>query len=259
MSGWISFLVCGFLAQSFDAFAGMGYGLSANALLLSLGNAPAQASAVVHGAEFFTTFSAAIAHAKMRSIKASLVIALAVPGVVGGFLGALGLANFCCPTLGLSVSALLCLLGVGLIFGFPVGRGQRSAKGAPKPQRNFLIPLGFIAGFLDALGGGGWGPVTMPLLVGVFNVPFRLAVGSVCFAEFFVTSAINLGFLFALGGNGVIFPTKGCLYLALGGVLGSCLSALMLSRFSLQPHSGRRVLGVVTVILHSQRVLAILG
>jgi len=87
---------------------------------------------------------------------------------------------------------------------------------APRTPARWVIPLGFVSGFLDASGGGGWGPVTTSTLIGSGHPP-RETVGSVNTTEFFVTVAAAATFFAELGAS----PLEHLVPLVLGGVLAA--------------------------------------
>ena len=172
----------GFLAQLVDGALGMAFGVISTTAMLSMGMPPAQASALVHTAEIFTTAASAGSHIWHRNVDWRLVIRLGVAGVIGAVLGAWILSNIDASAARPFIAAYLALVGVFILF--KAWRGI-PARDAPAP---WVAPIGFAAGFLDASGGGGWGPVATSTLVGSGHAP-RMAVGSVNTTEFFVTIA----------------------------------------------------------------------
>ena len=78
----------------------------------------------------------------------------------------------------------------------------RATSGKPLRKR-FLAPLGLFAGFIDASGGGGWGPVGTPALLASGRIEPRKVIGSIDTSEFLVAVAASLGFLFSLGSQGI--------------------------------------------------------
>ena len=181
----------GFAAQLVDGALGMAYGLTSTSLLLTLGYSPAAASAAVHLAETATTAVSAGSHAVARNVDWSLVRPLAMAGAAGGILGASLLATGIGEALAPFVSVYLTIMG-GLIL----WKAYRATPGIRPPRG--LIPLGGIGGFLDAVGGGGWGPIVSGTLVASGNSA-RHMIGSSVAAEFFVTSAVTVTFAGQLG------------------------------------------------------------
>lgn len=200
-------VLVGFLAQLIDGAMGMAYGVSASAFLTTMGHPPAFVSATVHAAEVVTTGASGLSHAWFRNLHRSIFIKLVLPGMVGGAVGAYLLSSLDGDILRPFVFAYLLVMGVLLLR-------RASRRTEPELARAPSHALGGAAGFLDAIGGGGWGMVTTPSLI-ARGVPPRYAVGTSNAAEFFVTLAISITFLFtfdwrhydlviALLGGGVI-------------------------------------------------------
>src|SRR5919204_2278154 len=202
----------GFVAQLVDGALGMAYGILANTAMLSMGLPPAQASALVHTAEVFTTSASAASHIYHRNVDWRMVTRLGVTGVLGGILGAWILSNLEVAAARRLVYAYLLLMGFYILW-----RSVRIAL-SPRTPSGWLMPLGLVAGFLDATGGGGWGPVTTSTLIGSGHAP-RQTVGSVNTTEFFVTVATAATFLVELGAS----PLGHLIPLVLGGVLAAPL------------------------------------
>jgi uncharacterized membrane protein YfcA len=200
----------GFAAQLVDGALGMAYGVLANTAMLSMGLPPAQASALVHTAEVFTTGTSAASHIYHRNVDWRMVTRLGVTGVLGGILGAWILSNLEVAAARRLVYVYLQLMGIYILW-----RSVRIAL-SPRAPSGWLMPLGLVAGFLDATGGGGWGPVATSTLIGSGHAP-RQTVGSVNTTEFFVTVATAATFFVELGAS----PLEHLLPLVLGGVLAA--------------------------------------
>ena len=191
METFFIFLLVGLLAQAVDGALGMAYGVISSTVLLALGVPPAAASASVHAAEVFTTAASAGSHAWHRNITWSLWIPLAAAGVIGGVAGAYVLTGIDGAVIKPFILAYLGTLGLYIIW-----RGLRRAR--PRHVRSVWgAPLGLAGGFMDAVGGGGWGPTVTTALVGAGKEP-RRAIGTVNAAEFVVTVAISATFVWAL-------------------------------------------------------------
>lgn len=192
METFLLFLAVGFLAQAVDGSLGMAYGVISSSVLLAFGVPPATASASVHGAEVFTTAASAGSHAWHKNVEWRLLIPLAVAGVIGGCLGAYVLAGLDSNIIKPFVVAYLALMGLWILW-------RASHDVTPRPIRPAWIvaPLGAVGGFLDAIGGGGWGPTVSSTMVGAGQEP-RKAIGTVNTAEFFVTVAISATFVWSL-------------------------------------------------------------
>ena len=215
----IPFLLIGFTAQLIDGALGMAYGQISSTLLISMGVPPAAASAGVHTAETFTTAVSGISHVAHRNVDWKLFVRIAIPGVIGGVLGAYVLTRINADTAKPIVLAYLTSLGIYLFYR---GIMHRHTERQPK----VVSPLGLIGGFLDAAGGGGWGAiVTSNLLVQGSNP--RKTIGTVNTAEFFLTITISATFIAALGWEAFTIATMGLL---IGGVLAAPFGAWFAKR-----------------------------
>lgn len=223
----LAFAFAGLFAQLIDGALGMAYGVTATTVLLSTGSSAAVASASVHLAEVGTTLVSGVSHWRFGNVNWRVVCWLAVPGAVGGFLGATVLSTVDGSWMKPSVSALLLILGVYILVRFAFGLARKAAPESHMRGR-FLGPLGAGAGFVDAVGGGGWGPVTTPTLMTLGKMEPRRAIGSASASEFIVTSAASAGFLISLRDE----PIEASLVLALlaGGVVAAPLAAWMAKR-----------------------------
>lgn len=224
ISDYLVLGLIGFAAQIVDGCLGMAFGVISTTAMLSFGMAPAQASAIVHTAEIFTTGASATSHIYHRNIDWRLVIRLGIAGVLGAVAGAWILSNVDASIMRPFVAAYLILLGVFILL----KAWQLSpARDAPAP---WVGPIGFVAGFLDASGGGGWGPVATSSLVGSGHAP-RLAVGSVNTTEFFVTIAAATTFFVELGAS----PWRELLALIAGGMLAAPLGGFAVKHIPPRP------------------------
>jgi uncharacterized membrane protein YfcA len=202
----------GFAAQIVDGTLGMAFGVISNTALLAIGLAPAHASALVHTAEIFTTGASAASHLYHRNVDWRLVLRLGIAGVAGAVLGAWVLSNVDSTAVRPIIFGYLIVIGIYILV-----RAIRIAppRGAPAA---WTAPVGFVAGFLDASGGGGWGPVATTTLVGSGHAP-RIAVGSVNTTEFFVTVAAATTFFVELGAA----PLANLIPLIIGGLIAAPL------------------------------------
>jgi uncharacterized membrane protein YfcA len=220
------FLAVGFLAQLVDGAVGMAYGVVSSSVLLAFGVPPAQASATIHAAECFTTGASGISHLAHRNVDWQLLARLAPAGIIGGVAGAYVLTGFDPTFIKAVVIAYLGALGVYMLV-----RALRGLTDEP-PHLNHVIPLGVVGGFLDASGGGGWGPIVASTLLGRGHAP-RYVIGSVNTAEFFVTVAISAAFLWTLltgrfelqGGTAIAIASLAGL--VLGGLVAAPLAGLV--------------------------------
>ncbi len=191
-SEFFIFALVGFLAQIVDGALGMAYGVVSSTMLLSFGVPPAAASASVHAAEMFTTAASATSHTRNRNVNWKLFWRLAPAGIVGGVLGTYVLTAIDGAVLRPFVTAYLGLLGVFILY-----RALRVRAEYKEPQIKIVMPLGVAGGFVDAAGGGGWGPIVTSSLIGSGGAP-RYVVGTVNTVEFFVTTAVSIAFITAL-------------------------------------------------------------
>jgi uncharacterized protein len=234
------FVVVGFVAQMIDGALGMAYGVSSNTFLLSLGVAPAAASASVHAAEVFTTAVSGLSHLRFGNVDRVLLRRLLIPGVIGGVVGAYILTALPGSELKPLIAVYLFIMGAVILF-------RAFRQPSPGEPRTPLIPLGLAGGFFDAIGGGGWGPIVTSTLVARGHNP-RQSVGSVNLAEFFVTLSQSAVFLLTIG----LVHWRIILGLMIGGVVAAPLAAYVTGRLP------ARVLLVVVgslIILLSLRTL----
>ena len=181
----------GALAQSVDGALGMAYGVISSSVLLAFGVPPAMASASVHGAEVFTTAASAGSHIWHRNIDWRLLVPLAAAGVIGGCLGAYVLTGIEGDVIKPFIVAYLAIIGAYIVW-----RAGHEIRPRRLPSW-FMAPLGAVGGFLDAVGGGGWGATVSSSLVASGQEP-RRAIGTVNTAEFFLTVAISATFVWAM-------------------------------------------------------------
>jgi len=218
----VPFILIGFAAQLVDGSLGMAFGVICNTLLVGvIGVPPAQASARVHIVEVFTTAVSGLNHLFHRNIELRLFLRLLIPGMIGGVAGAYLLTSIDGDVVKPFVLAYLIGMGVYLL--------ARGIFYPPKIKPARIVePLGLIGGFLDAAGGGGWGPVVSSNLIVQGHEP-RKVVGTVSAVEFFLTVTISATFIARLGIEDIAAPLVGLL---IGGVLAAPLGAIFAKRFS---------------------------
>lgn len=232
----LTFVLVGFFAQMIDGALGMAYGVSSNTFLLSIGVPPAAASASVHLAEVFTTGVSGISHWRLRNIDTKLVKKLLIPGVVGGILGAYILTNIDGNVIKPWVSGYLLVMGVVILFkAINYNRQPREVKQ--------VSLIGLVGGFMDAIGGGGWGPIVTTTLVAQGNHP-RATIGSVNFTEFFVTLAQSVTFVLSLS---FLEYWKIIIGLLAGGVIAAPFAAYATRKLPMRWIMG--LVGVVIILL----------
>jgi uncharacterized membrane protein YfcA len=214
----LPFIAVGFAAQLVDGALGMAFGVISSTLLITIGVNPAAASASVHAVEVFTTGASGISHTLHKNVNWKLLRRIVIPGVIGGILGAYVL------TLAMDSArpfVLAYLIGIGLYL---LWRGIRYGHQEKKPR--IVEPLGFIGGFLDAAGGGGWGPVVTSNLL-VQGAHPRKVIGTVNTAEFFLSVTISATFIVSMGFEAF---TVAMLGLLIGGLLAAPLGGYVAKR-----------------------------
>jgi uncharacterized membrane protein YfcA len=215
--------IVGLAAQLVDGSLGMAYGVTSTTLLLAVGLSPALASASVHIAEVGTTLASGVSHWRFGNVDWSKIGWLAVPGGVGAFFGAVVLASvITAETAEPIVATFLFLLGIYILARFSFRRREKPVHVRPVP-RTFLGPLGLVAGFLDAAGGGGWGPISTPTLLSSGRMEPRKIVGTVDTSEFVVAFAASVGFLVSLSFADIPWQVVGAL--VVGGLIAAPIAA----------------------------------
>ena len=212
----------GLVCQLIDGALGMAYGVTSTTLVLAAGYSPASASAAVHLAELGTTAASGFAHWRFGNVCWRTVRRLAIPGAIGALCGAVLLSNVSSEIAKPWMGGILLALGVFVLIRFTL-RGPRETTGRRYVRGRFVAPLGLGAGFIDATGGGGWGPVATPTLLASGRMEPRKVVGSVDTSEFLVALAASIGFLFALGSQGIPFGVVAALMA--GGVVAAPIAA----------------------------------
>jgi hypothetical protein len=258
--------VAGFVAQLIDGSLGMGYGVSSTTLLLTVGLTPALASASVHLAEIGTTAVSGAAHWRLGNVDGKIMLLLAVPGGIGAFLGAVVLSNLSTEAARPWVSVVLLVLGAVIVYRFIHARRARQAPAvfhdqplqpsAPRRSRRWLLsPLGMAGGFLDASGGGGWGPVVTSTLMASGRLKPRTIIGTVSMSEFVVAISASVGFLLALGAAGIRWDVVAMMLV--GGSIAAPIAAWLVRHFD--DRALGTAVGALIVLLNVDRLLVLLG
>ena len=248
--------VAGLAAQLVDGGLGMGFGVTSTTILILLaGISPAAASAVVHTAELGTTLASGIAHTRFGNVDWRTAFAIGIPGAIGAFLGSTLLVRLSTEAAKPIMSLILALIGLNLMLRFARGLTQR--KLAAKPHsKTFLAGLGLFGGFVDATGGGGWGPVTTSTLMAAGRSEPRRIVGTVNTAEFLVTLAATLGFAIGMW-NDLVANLAAVLALLAGGVIAAPIAAWLINRMN--PIALGGLVGSLIVALNLPVVLKAVG
>ena len=221
----LPFIAIGFAAQLVDGALGMAFGLINSTLLVSvMGLPPAVASASVHAVETFTTAASGISHTLHKNVNWKLFARLVIPGIIGGVLGAYVLSSIDASVARPFVMIYLSAIGLYLLF--------RAWRGRVEPKKPRIIePLGLAGGFLDAAGGGGWGPVVTSNLL-VQGASPRETIGTVNTVEFFLTATISATFIATLGFAAFTLQTLGIL---IGGLIAAPLGGVLAKKMPARP------------------------
>lgn len=213
---WTAFGV-GLLAQIIDGALGMAYGITSTSFLLASGASPAMASGATHLAEVFTTGVSGVSHLKLGNVNRRLFLSLLVPGIIGALIGTWILGNVDGKVLKPFINGYLALMGL-----YVLSKAFRHVRSHREVNPKRVAPLALFGGFMDTTGGGGWGPIVTTSLVGAGHDP-RTTIGSVNFAEFFLTVTVATAF-FTILDNSVWILVAG---LAIGGLFAAPFAALV--------------------------------
>ena len=251
-----AFAIAGGLAQLVDGTLGMGFGVTSATILLAMGVSPAAASAATHVAKLPTTLVSGLTHWRQGNVDPKTFIRLAVPGAIFAFVGAVVLVGLSLAAAKAWMAGLLLFFGlvIFLRFGFNKRLIPAPAKGH---TARWLVPIGTLGGFVDATGGGGWGPVVTPSLMTVTNHPPRKVVGSVNAAEFVVALAASIGFLTGADQIEGDVPWFAVLGLIAGGVVVAPFAARLAGR--MPQHVMGTLVGGLILIVNGQVILLALG
>ncbi len=212
------FILIGLGAQLVDGALGMAFGLVSSSVMLSMGIPPAAVSASVHTAEVFTTGASGVSHLVAGNVDKRLFLRLALPGAVGGVLGAYVLTQLPGDAIRPFIYAYLLILAVVILL-------RAAGRLMPRQEVKRVPLLGFVAGMLDASGGGGWGPVATSTLL-ARGGEARTTIGTVNAAEFVVTLAVSITFLLSMGLQYLNIVAG----LLIGGMMAAPLAAVLVKR-----------------------------
>lgn len=225
----------GFVAQLVDGSLGMGFGVTTATLLAAVGYAPAAASASIHVVKIGTGLMSGTAHWRFGNVHWRAVMMLALPGAIGAFFGAILLSTISGDVAAPWVSVLLAVLGVIVLVRTVFGRNPTIRL--YRPRWRSLGPLGAVGGFVDSVGGGGWGPVTTSTMMAANHLAPNQVIGTVSMAEFIVAIGATIGFIVALGNESI--PLGPTVALLLGALIAAPIAAWAVSRLN------HRVLGAL--------------
>ena len=254
------FALVGLAAQMVDGALGMAFGVTATTLLIFSGLGPAHASAAVHFAELGTTLFSGLSHWRLRNVHWPTVVALGVPGAIGAFAGAYLLSNLSTKAAEPVVSTILVLLGAYVLVRSVAVPWRRADKVQPasttRRSRLGLSVLGLTGGFLDASGGGGWGPVTTSTLMSVGKDEPRRIIGTVNTAEFLVAASASAGFIVGMS-NDLVQSWQPVLGLLIGGAIAAPIAAWAVT--VIKPEVLGAVVGALLMFLNSTRLINYFG
>lgn len=234
MSDFLIFAGVGFLAQLIDGALGMGYGVISSVVLLATGVPPAQTSASVHAAKIFTTAASGTSHIIHGNVDRRILLILCIAGSIGGILGAMVLVNVAGGSIRPFVFGYLMVMGLVIIWRGLMLPGNKTVPG------KLIAPLGTLGGFLDAIGGGGWGPVVTSSLIGA-GAPPRFVVGTVNAAEFVVTCAVVSAFAATIifgvweEAHGIMDQLTAVAGLVIGGLPAALVAGWLLKKAPRKP------------------------
>lgn len=254
MPALIVLALIGFAAQLVDGSLGMAYGATSSTLVLSAGFSPVVASASVHVAELGTTLASGASHWRFGNVDWRTVRRIGVPGALGAFAGAIVLGHVSSELATPWMAGVLLVLGAYVLGRFTLRRVERR-EGRRYVRGRYLVPLGLVGGFVDATGGGGWGPVTTPTLLASGRMEPRKVVGSVDTSEFLVALAASAGFLLALGGE-VIAPNV-VVGLLVGGLVAAPLAAWLVRKVT--PRLLGALVGGFIVLINARTIFGTIG
>jgi uncharacterized protein len=223
MKKLIVFSVIGFFAQLVDGSLGMGFGATSSSLLLMFGIAPAAASASIHMAEIATTAASGASHLWFKNVDKRILWKLTIPGAVSAFIGAAFLSSLPGDKIKPFISVFLIVLGLYILIRFLFFNHLSTKNQGSTFSSKFLTPLGIVGGFFDAVGGGGWGPITAPVLIARNGISPKKVIGTVDTSEFAIAVSATLGFILFLGMEQ--YQWQWVIAFMIGGVIAAPIAA----------------------------------
>lgn len=248
----VVFAIVGGIAQFVDGSLGMGFGVTSATLLTLLGYSAVAASAGTHAAKMGTTLVSGLAHWRQGNVEWRVLLALAVPGTIGAFTGAVILTNISMDGARIWMAVILLVLGISIVMRFAFGKALIPQM---KVRTRHLWPIGVFGGFVDATGGGGWGPVATPSLMTVTRHEPKKVVGTVNAAEFAVAVAASMGFL--VGAKESQVPWGAVAGLIVGGLIVAPFAARFAGRAP--THSLGTLVGGMVIISNLAVIFKLLG
>ena len=183
-------ILIGFAAQTAGSSLGMAYSVTCSSVLLAMGIPPALVSASVHSSEVVNRLASGLSHFRFGNVDSTIFKKLAIYGALGAFIGAFVVTSLPVNVMRPVIAAMLLVMGGRILL-----TGILQPEIRPKETR--LGPLGFVGGFVDVIGGGGWGPVVTSTLV-LRGTKTHIVVGSINFAKFFVAVVESATLIFLL-------------------------------------------------------------
>jgi uncharacterized membrane protein YfcA len=248
----VIFALVGAAAQFVDGSLGMGFGVTSATLLTLLGYSAVAASAGTHAAKMGTTLVSGLAHWREGNVDWRVLLALAVPGTIGAFTGAVILTNVSLDGARIWMASILLVLGISIVMRFAFGKALIPQM---KVRTRHLWPIGLFGGFVDATGGGGWGPVATPSMMTVTKHEPKKVVGTVNAAEFAVAVAASMGFL--IGAKESQVPWGAVAGLIIGGLIVAPFAARFAGRAPV--HSLGTLVGGMVIISNLAVVFKLMG
>ena len=237
------YIAGGFIAQMIDGALGMAYGVTATTFLLSVGITPAAASASVHASEVFTSGVSGYMHLKFGNVNSKLFKTLVIPGIIGAIPGAYVLSSLeeYSSMIKPIVSIYTLFLGVIIIR-------KALIKRMEKRQLKRVGVLALFGGYLDSIGGGGWGPIVSSTLIASGRHP-KYTIGSVNLTEFFVSLASSITFFTVIG----LGYWQVIIGLILGGVVAAPIAAKLANKLPVK--SMMILVGMVIIIVSLRQII----
>jgi uncharacterized membrane protein YfcA len=184
----------------------------------------------------FTTGASAISHHRFGNINKKLVRHLLIPGVLGSIAGAYLLSDV------IDGDAIKPFIAVYMIALAIIIIRKALKKNIIKKKTKKLGVLASFGGFMDAVGGGGWGPIVTSTLLGNGRNP-RYTIGSVNAAEFAVAFASGVTFMLFGGIQG----WQVIIGLILGGVIAAPIAAILVNKIKRKPMM--ILVGILIIVL----------
>jgi hypothetical protein len=242
------FLAAGFVFALIDGAIGMSYGVTSTSFSLAMGVRPASASMGVHLSEIMSNGIAGWMHYRMGNINWKLFKLLLIPGIIGAVAGAYLLSSlehysqYTKPV----VSLYTLILGIVILS---KAFKRKPVKSSEKIKRISLLGLG--GGFIDAVGGGGWGSIVLSTLIAGGRHP-RFSLGTVKLSRFFIALMSSITFIAMLSSN----HWEAVAGLVIGSAIASPVAAKISNRISAK--AIMIAVGVIVILISIKSISAFL-